>query len=267
MNRINYLKLVIATIPLTVAAFTPVVRAEGQPNPIPTVAENQWRGSVTPYMWLMNVSGAVARNGDTLGSVHLDTNSLLSNLNVAAMIEGEVHRGNWGLWGDLVYSQLSNQSSRLSVGQTTLNTTTTLTTGIYDIAATYTLHASPGAYVDGLVGARILTQDTTVNLSTVGLLPNGVNRNSSTTITNAIVGVKGRVQISDSTWFVPFYLDVGAGSAQTNVTSQAMLGIGKAYSWGDVSLAVKNVYYQLSQNKQTADLNIFGAALAVTFRF
>lgn len=91
MNRINYLKLVIATIPLTVAAFTPVVRAEGQPNPIPTVAENQWRGSVTPYMWLMNVSGAVARNGDTLGSVHLDTNSLLSNLNVAAMIEGEVH--------------------------------------------------------------------------------------------------------------------------------------------------------------------------------
>jgi hypothetical protein len=94
-----------------------------------------------------------------------------------------------------------------------------------------------------------------------------VNRNSSTTITNAIVGVKGRVQISDSTWFVPFYLDVGAGSAQTNVTSQAMLGIGKAYSWGDVSLAVKNVYYQLSQNKQTADLNLFGAALAVTFRF
>lgn len=100
-------------------------------------------------------------------------------------------------------------------------------------AATYTLHASPDdAYVDGLVGARILTQDTTVNLSAVGLLPNGVNRNSSTTITNAIVGVKERGQISDSTWFVPFYLDVGAGSAQTNVTSQAMLGIGKTLFLG-----------------------------------
>lgn len=267
MNHTNQLKLAIGTIPLTLAALTSVARADERPSPIPTVVENQWRGSITPYLWLMNVSGTVARDGNTLGSVRVDTNSLLSNLNVAAMIEGEVHRGNLGLWGDLVYSQLSHQASHLSVGRTTLETSTTLTTGIYDIAATYTLHASPSAYVDGLVGARILTQDTTVSLRAAGLLPDGVSRNASTTITNAIVGVKGRVQISDSTWFVPFYLDVGAGSAQTNVTSQAMLGIGKAYSWGDLSLAVKNVYYQLNQNKQTADLNLFGAALAVTFRF
>ena len=98
-------------------------------------------------------------------------------------------------------------------------------------------------------------------------MPDGVSRSSSTTVTNAIVGVKGRVRISDSEWFVPFYLDVGGGAPRTNVTSQAMLGIGKAYSWGDVSLALKNVYYQFSQNKTTGDLDLFGAALAVTFRF
>ena len=257
----------LAALSLSMAGMTSAVQAEEAPNPIPTVAENQWRGSITPYLWLVNFSGSVARGSDTLGSVNIDTSSLLSNLNAAAMIEGEVHRGNWGIWGDLVYSRLSSQSSHLKLGPASLDTKTSLTTGIYDIAATYTLHSSPTAYVDGLVGARILTQDTTINLSTVGVLPDGVNRNSSTTITNAIVGIKGRARISDSDWFVPFYLDVGAGNAQTNVTSQAMVGIGKAFTWGDVSLALKNVYYQLHQNKVTSDLNLFGAAVAVTFRF
>ena len=263
MNRVAG----IFALSLAMTGLAGLARAEEAPNPIPTVVENQWRGSITPYLWLENVSGMVARDGNTLGTVNVDTSSLLSNLNFAAMVEGEVHRGNWGIWGDLVYSQLSNQASHLTVGPATLQTTTSLTTGIYDIAATYTLHSSPNAYVDGLVGARILTQDTTVNLSLGGPLPDGVSRSSSTTVTNAIVGVKGRVRISDSEWFVPFYLDVGGGAPRTNVTSQAMLGIGKAYSWGDVSLALKNVYYQFSQNKTTGDLDLFGAALAVTFRF
>jgi len=257
----------VVALSLAMAGLAGVARAEEAPNPIPTVVENQWRGSITPYLWLENVSGMVARDGNTLGSLNVDTSSLLSNLNFAAMVEGEVHRGNWGIWGDLVYSQLSSQASHLSIGSATLQTTTSLTTGIYDIAATYTLHSSPNAYVDGLLGARILTQDTTVNLSLGGPLPDGVSRNSSSTVTNAIVGVKGRVRISDSEWFVPFYLDVGGGGPQTNVTSQAMVGIGKAYSWGDVTLALKNVYYQLHQNKVTGDLDLFGAALAVTFRF
>lgn len=257
----------VVALSLAMASLAGVARAEEAPNPIPTVAENEWRGSITPYLWLINLSGTVARDGNTLGSVNIDTSSLLSNLNFAAMVEGEVHRGNWGVWGDLVYSQLSNQASHLSVGPTTLQTTTSLTTGIYDIAATYTLHSSPNAYVDGLLGARILNQDTTVNLSLGGPLPDGVRRSSSSTVTNAIVGVKGRVRISDSDWFVPFYLDVGGGGAQTNVTSQAMVGIGKAYSWGDVTLAVKNIYYQLTPKQVTGDLDLFGAALAVTFRF
>jgi len=257
----------VVALSLAMASLTGVARAQDAPNPIPTVVENQWRGSITPYLWLMNINGTVARDGNTLGTVHIDTNSLLSNLNFAAMVEGEVHRGNWGLWADLVYSKLSNQASHLSVGPVSLETKTTLTNGIYDIAATYTLHSSPNVYIDGLLGARILTHDTTVNLSLGGPLPNGVSRDSSATITNAIVGVKGRVRISDSDWYVPFYLDVGGGGAQTNFTSQAMLGIGKAYSWGDVSLAVKNVYYQLTPKQVTSDLDLFGVALGVTFRF
>ena len=76
---------------LLVAGVTGIagaVYAEEVPNPMPLVVENQWRGSITPYLWLINISGTVARDGNTLGSVNLDSSTLLSKLNVAAMVEG-----------------------------------------------------------------------------------------------------------------------------------------------------------------------------------
>ena len=89
MNRVAG----IFALSLAMTGLAGLARAEEAPNPIPTVVENQWRGSITPYLWLENVSGMVARDGNTLGTVNVDTSSLLSNLNFAAMVEGEVHRG------------------------------------------------------------------------------------------------------------------------------------------------------------------------------
>ena len=59
----------------------------------------------------------------------------------------------------------------------------------------------------------------------------------------------------------------GGGGQSSSFTSQAYLGIGRAYDWGDVSLVAKNVYYQFKPNNTNVDLNLFGAAIAVTFKF
>ena len=64
----------VVALSLAMASLTGVARAQDAPNPIPTVVENQWRGSITPYLWLMNINGTVARDGNTLGTVHIDTN-------------------------------------------------------------------------------------------------------------------------------------------------------------------------------------------------
>lgn len=236
-------------------------------NPVPVVQENVWRGSLTPYLWLTNVGGAVNYGDTTIGKVNLDAGTLLSHLNFAAMIEGEVHYGRWGLMMDAVYSELSNNQSRATARGRQLDSSTTLKMGIYDIAATYTLYSSSDLYLDGLVGARVFTQDASTNVSATGLLPSGLSENKSMTLTDAIVGVKGRVRLGDSDWFIPYYVDIGAGSSQTNVTSQAYLGVGKSFSWGDLSLIAKNVYYQMKQQGVTTDLDLYGVALAATFRF
>jgi hypothetical protein len=82
------------------------------------------------------------------------------------------------------------------------------------------------------------------------------------------VGVKGRFRIADTDYFVPFYVDVGGGSSNTEVTSQQLLGIGKAYGWGEATLAFKNLYYkQKIQSNASADLNMYGVIVGATFRF
>jgi hypothetical protein len=86
-------------------------------------------------------------------------------------------------------------------------------------------------------------------------------------VTNPIVGVKGRYKLGDSDYFVPFYLDVGGGVDGTQITSQGILGVGKAYDWGDLMLVFNDVYYQTKSKNTTSNLNFYGAALGVSFKF
>jgi len=51
-------------------------------------------------------------------------------------------------------------------------------------------------------------------------------------------------------------VDVGGGGS-SSFTSQAYLGVGRAFDWGDISLVAKNAYYQFKPNKTTVDLNMF----------
>jgi hypothetical protein len=62
--------------------------------------------------------------------------------------------------------------------------------------------------------------------------------------------------------------DVGGGGSSTQVTSRQILGVGKAYEWGEATLAFKNPYYkQKIQSSATADLNMYGVIVGATFRF
>ena len=57
---------------------------------------------------------------------------------------------------------------------------------------------------------------------------------------DGVVGVRGRVTLANSAWFVPLYLDAGTGTSK--FTWQGLLGVGYAFGWGDLLL----VYRQLA---------------------
>ena len=241
------------------------VYAQDKPVVVPQVT-NEWHGSISPYLWGVNVTGSLYYDQSKLGTTTMGTGQLLQDLNFGGMLFGELHKGNFGVMADLFYAKMTLNKSSV-VGQVDLGSKTTLETGIYTLAGTYTLHNTSHSYFDALAGVRILSLNATTKIS-IADTPYSAVATMSSTIADPIVGVKGRFRIADTDYFVPFYADVGGGSSSTQVTSQQILGVGKAYEWGEATLAFKNLYYkQKSQSSATVDLNMYGVLVGATFRF
>ena len=182
------------------------------------------------------------------------------------MVEMEAHKGNFGVLADLMYASLSNTTSTAIGPRISADSTSTLNQGIYTLAATYTVAKSAQFYMDALLGARIVTLSSSTNFNINGNSPLGLSISTNKTLADPVIGLKGRARLSDSDWFVPFYLDVGGGGS-TEVTTQAFLGIGRAYEWGDVIFGVKNLYYNQKTQGANTHMDLFGGALGVAFKF
>ncbi len=260
MKKTNF---VAATLCSLLASLN--VYAQDKPVAIPQVT-NEWHGSISPYLWGVNVTGSLHYDQSKIGTTNMGTGQLLQDLNIGGMLFAELHKGNFGVMADLFYAKMTLNKSSV-VGQVDLGSKTTAETGVYTFAGTYTLHNTSTSYVDALAGVRILSLNATTNIS-IADTPYSAVAKMSSTIADPIVGVKGRFRIADSDYFVPFYIDVGGGSSNTEVTSQQLLGIGKAYGWGEATLAFKNLYYkQKIQSNASADLNMYGVLVGATFRF
>ena len=234
-------------------------------NPTSEPADSdKWRFSITPYIWAMGVTGSISHNGDNKGTVKLSPGDILSVINMAAMLEMQAQKGNFGIYLDSVYGSMSNTKS-IIVGHNDLTGKTSMDITMLTLAPTYTLQNTPTLYLDGLLGARMLWQNAKTSISATQTEAS-LSTSSNLQVTTPIIGLKGRWNLGDSKYFVPFYVDVGGGGS-SSFTSQAYLGVGRAFDWGDISLVAKNAYYQFKPNKTTVDLNMFGFALAATFRF
>ncbi|MEN9590032.1 MAG: hypothetical protein RLZZ481_1818 [Pseudomonadota bacterium] len=252
--------LILLASPLTVS---PTQAAENVVA-IPQVSEG-WRGSISPYIWLTNVSGNAYYDQTRLGSVDYSSRDLIANLNFAGMLTAEVHNGKVGALGDWVFSRIHQQKSEI-MGSSSFTSKTTVEQGIYTLAATYTAYNTNDVYVDGLLGVRVMNKfvKTDINATDGAVL---AGKSQTRSITTPIVGMKGRMRISNSDYFVPFYLDVGGLQDDVEVTTQQMIGIGHAYEWGDVTIAVKNLYMRQKTDGITINQSLFGIAAGFTFRF
>lgn len=241
-------------------------------NPIPVVAD-EFRFAITPYVWAAGISGNLDYNNVQRVHSQLSSDKVLSNLSTGAMLDGEIHYGRWGLFGNGVFAKLSNASSvsRIKDGMSLdVNSNSDAWLGIYTVAGTYTAYASKAAYLDVLAGARFLNLNAKVQLdASVENTPYQGDKTlySSVSASDAIAGVKGRLRLGETSWYVPFYLDAGGGSSTAKLTTQQALGVGYAFNAIDLALYYNNIYYSLSNGNVSSYINMSGPALAATFRF
>ena len=244
-------------------------------------AEEPWRWTGSVNGWLPGIDGETTFRGGSGPTIEVSPKQVLDALQFTLQGSLEARKGQWGIWSDLVYANFGATKSAtrdFTVGNIGLPAGVTadldldVASWFWTTAGVYNLSSSPGGSVDLLAGARLLDMDQTLGWRFNGTLgedsfpPREGSSRAVTSNWDAIVGVKGRANLgADGKWFLPYYLDVGAG--ESKLTWMAVAGVGYQFGWGALTATWRYLDYDMKSGSAVQSLTFSGAAIGATFQW
>jgi hypothetical protein len=241
---------------------------------------DEWQFRAAIYGWLPDVKGSTTFPAGS-GSINVDASQIISSLKFTFMGTLEAHKGRWGVFTDFIYLDVGGSKSGtrdLTVGNVTLppsitlDATLNIKSVVWTLAGSYRVLTDADASLDVLAGARLLAMQQTLDwqFSTdivyLAPVPRTGTSVLNVNIWDGIVGARGRLAFgADRQWFVPYYADVGTGDSQ--LTWQAVAGIGYVYHWGEVFAAWRYLDYNFKSGSKIADVSFNGPGVGVAFRW
>jgi hypothetical protein len=240
--------------------------------------DGKWHFTLTPYLWLPAFNGTLTYQNPTGSggslSATAEPSNYLESLDFAAMLAGEVRKGDALIFTDYIYLHLGGHDAAVksvtSPGgrvEVPINQggSWSIVSNVWTLAGGFAVLHGPEGFLDLFGGVRLLNVSSSVSWDfsapTASLSKSG-SASQTDDIWAAIVGLKGEVRLGESKWFVPYYADIGGSSS--NWTWQAALGAGYRFGWGDTLLLVRSLSYNVNDK---LDLRMTGPMLGVTFRF
>ena len=235
---------------------------------------DQWTYSADIYLWGTGIDATTQTGGD----IDISFSDILDDLDMAFMGVFGARKGKWSLLGDVVYMDISQSdggSETIPILGGEINITRTVDTDIEmkawitTLGAGYNVVDNERATLDLIGGARYLSLDVDakLNLSRGGVLLQ-TSRQKKTSesdhVWDGIMGIKGRINLNDK-WYMPYYADVGTGDS--DLTWQALSGVGYTFKWGDVLLVYRYLDYNFDSDFMLDDMNVSGPALGAKFYF
>jgi hypothetical protein len=252
-----------------------------------------WSFSITPYAWLPTISSDTEISRPRGGTVSLSTSAgfgdYISDINLAAMVNGMARYDRFSVMTDIIYLNASLTTSDTHLSSVNFGTGlpidiprsqqsgtgTRLNATIWSLAGGYTVLEGDWGNLDIVAGMRMLAVDSNTNyaLTTDIFAPNrtfSLSRDGSLSVNktyfNGVGGVTGRINIPSSKFYLPFYFDAGGGAIP--LTWQAYGGVAySAASWADVSLGYRYLTFQNNGNDGVQNLTLKGIILAANIRF
>ena len=232
-------------------------------------SQDQWQYSAAIYLWGADIGGQTIGGSE----VEVGFSDLLDNLEMGFMGAFEARKNNWSLLTDIIYMDLGvDKTADLSIpiGPIQVPVTTSVSLDVeawvLHFAGGYNLYSEGKSRLDVIGGARYLDMGVDMLLELQSLGP-GQSRTVSESLTSwdGIVGLKGNASLGER-WFLPYYLDVGAGDSK--FTWQATAGIGyRAGRVVDLALVYRHLEWDIDSAPIVDDLNFSGPTLGVIFRW
>lgn len=273
------MRLVIAPSQVGAVLFSIVILGPGSLSA--QTLSDEWKFEAILYGYLPKLSASSSFPTGNTPSISVNADQILRDLNFAFMGSLSAQKGRWGMFTDIIYVDVSGSKSGtrdLSIDGITIPVGITadanldVKSSLWTLAGSYRFVATPETNFDVLAGARdiVLKQNLSWNFSAdIGpFVGPGRQGSSSARIDkwDAIIGAKGRFAFGDRhEWFVPYYADVGTGESQ--LTWQAIGGIGYSFGWGDLIAAWRYIDYHFKSNNAFADFSLNGPAFGAAFHW
>jgi hypothetical protein len=232
-------------------------------------SQDQWQFAAAIYLWGADISGQTVRGTE----VEVGLSDLLDNLEMAFMGSFAARKNKWALLTDVVYLDLGADKTvdvSIPVGPIQIPVTTSASLDLQGLVLQfvggYSLYSEGSSRLDLIGGARYLDLDTDLFLELQSLGP-GQSRTitDSLSVWDGVVGLKGNASLGER-WYMPYYVDVGAG--QSKLTWQAAAGIGfRAGKVVDPALVYRHLEWDFDSTRLIDDINFSGPTLGVIFRW
>jgi hypothetical protein len=243
--------------------------------------DGDWHFSLTPYAWLPGIDTSLKFQGPrgSIARTSLNTSpgDIIDHLHIAAMIAGDVHKGEWSAFSDIVYASLGG--SNTAVRDITfpdhsieiplnLRTSVGVQVLVWTAGIGYAVLHDGQSSADVFLGVRGAGANTSLKWRFAGpldLFPQTGSTSQYESLWDGIIGIRGRIGFPESPWFVPYYADIGTGGS--HITAQALTGIGYGFEWGDLHLTYRWLYYQPGGDGVLDKITLHGFTIGATFRF
>lgn len=225
-------------------------------------AAGGWTFDATLYAWLPALSSSLDTELGTLDA-DLSSSDVISNLDFAFMGALEARTGRWGFIGDLIYSDISMDSSTPRGVLFTKGVASTEMT-VFSGYAAWRLHEDDKVAFDVAAGLRAFSVDLDFTLK--GNLADTRRFGDSQSWAVPLVGARAIVKFSDR-WTGTLMADLG-GVSSDETTWQALATVRYAINddWSVVAAyRYMDIAYQID-DKDTS-IELYGPAIGVTWRF
>jgi hypothetical protein len=270
-----------ASAALCASAWLLPALAWAEPVAVSATRADEWQFSAMVYLYYPDIASKVDFPNGGSSDISVDASDVYNNLRFGVLGSFEARKGEYGLFTDLIYMDAGAFRSSfrdLSIGHVGLPADASASVNfdfkstIWTLAATYRLVTADDSALDVFAGARYLhlqeQMDWTLN-GNVGQIPlpgRAGTQSAKDDVWDGIIGLKGRLAFGkDLAWFVPYYGDLGTGGS--DVTWQAMAGLGYAFKWGDIIGGWRYLDYQFKSSSNIDSMSLNGPMLGVSFHW
>jgi hypothetical protein len=235
-----------------------------------------WRAAIN--LWLPNVKMTSLIDLPGGGNIVADTDpgSYLEKLKFVFMGSLDGHRGPYSAFADIVYLDFGDLKSEVRTitgpgGAVSIpvdsGTHSDLKGFVGTFAGGYAISQTPGARHEAFAGLRYTKMKVRLNWhlnGSTGILARDGTVEESKDFFDGVVGLRGRSDLGGPRDF-RYYADVGTGTSQ--LTWQAMAGVGYRFTWGDAVLGYRHLAYDLQSDRPISDAAFSGPQLVIGFTF